>query len=146
MNSSNPPSSSQKFRPYLSLRQIERILQTLKGDPEPSDSELIASLEVLVWKAGKGLQKPSYVTVPSWEQKLEFSPREARKYNLNEKIELYNRWRHREPLTSFSPTELAVIQEYRCINNLMSAQEQAEYTNSLMESITGPDVLARSLD
>ena len=137
---SNSPQDTSKYRPYLTLKQIQKILVSLKGNPEPEDSDLIASLEVLVWKANQGLQKASYVPAPTWAQKLDFEPTAAKRTSLNDRINLYVRWKslhnHENFVASkiFSASEMALIDEYRFTANLMDEQEEMEYTCKLMTS------------
>ena len=143
-NSGSSPADTSKYRPYLTIRQIQKILSTLKGNPEPEDSELISSLELLIFKANQGLSKPSYTPAPSWAQKLEMATPNKRKYTLNERVNLYVKWKHlhaTDPSKHFSPDEIAVINEYRYTSSLMSDTEELEYTNSLMPafSASAPD-------
>jgi hypothetical protein len=127
-----------KYRPYLTIKQIQKILATLKGNPEPEDSDLIAALEVLVWKANQGLSKPSYTPAQTWAQKLDFEPTTQKRTSLNDRINLYIRWKsihnHENFIASkvFSAAELALIDEYRFTASLMTTEEEMEYTSSLL--------------
>lgn len=137
------PKGEEKFRPYLTITQIDRILRFLKGAPEPEDSDLISALEVLIWKANRGLAKPSYTTAPTLAQKLELDPSPAKRYTLNEKIDLYVKWKslhainsnHEVPPATFSAEQWSVIEEYRYTAGLMSQTESDEYEAGLMKGI-----------
>lgn len=144
--SAKPPNGETKFRPYLTLAQIDRILHFLKGSPEPEDSDLISALEVLIWKANRGLTKPAYTSAPTLAQRLELDPAPAKRYTLNEKINLYVRWKslhainsdHTVPANAFSAEEFSVIQEYRYTAGLMSQTESDEFETGLMKAATSP--------
>lgn len=131
---SNQSPSNQKFRPYLTLSQIQRILQYLKSTPQSEDGDLIATLETLVWKAGQGLQKPAYETAPPWAQKLGLQSAPPKTYSLRDKLNMYAHWQaHRNnPNAVFSKEQLAVIEEYRYTNNLMTPEEESAYSENLL--------------
>jgi len=141
--SAKPPNGEAKFRPYLTIAQIDRILHFLKGSPEPEDSDLISALEVLIWKANRGLAKPSYTTAPTLAQRLELDPSPSKRYTLNEKIDLYVRWKSLHAINSdhtvrpdaFSEEQWSVIQEYRYTAGLMSQTESDEYEAGLMKGV-----------
>lgn len=134
---SQSPQNESKYRPYLTLKQITKILQSLKGNPEPEDSDLISSLEVLVWKANQGLAKPSYTAQPSWQEKMGFAESPSKTISLNEKINLYVRWKtlHGRTKGHFTPVQQAIIDEYRYTNSLMDDAEEQEYVCALMSAV-----------
>jgi hypothetical protein len=60
---------TKKYRPYLSLPMMERIVLCVEhtigdgaGDPN-IDNEIIASLQVMILKARHEITKPSYVPI-----------------------------------------------------------------------------------
>jgi hypothetical protein len=54
---------SKKYRPYLSLPMMERIVSRLsqQGKCSPLDSQIISSLEVMILKARHEITKPAYI-------------------------------------------------------------------------------------
>lgn len=55
--------SKEKYRPYLSLHQIE-LITTLLLSHSPEERELIKSLQLISLKASSGLATPSYISSP----------------------------------------------------------------------------------
>jgi hypothetical protein len=123
-----------KYRPYLSLDQITRILGFLESTP-PLDSELIKSLRLILLKAGQGLNSPAYVPAspkPRIDAKsLGFS--ESPPIKIDHRIkrkELYNAYTL-DPLKEYSLEDMESIETYMFENELMSPEKETEYLNKL---------------
>lgn len=101
---------SKKYRPYLSLPMLERIVSSVKANSTEVmshshiDEEIISSLEVLILKARHEITKPSYTPLSS-KLGMPTSP---------------------EELTGPS---------YRYHNNLMTQEEREAYETELNNSI-----------
>ena len=123
-----------KYRPYLTLDQISRILGCLESTP-PLDSELIKSLRLILLKAGQGLNSPSYIPSPSIPKpkidarSLGFSEPPKIDHRIKRK-ELYDSYIN-DPLKEYSPEDLESIETYMFENELMSPEKEAEYLNKL---------------
>lgn len=111
-----------KFRPSLTLDEINRILSLL--DPAV-DRAIITQLNKFRLKAIHGIATPSHVIVPrqSLEDSLGFgSPTTSTEQSAEQ---LYKIWcDHPQTL---SATQLAKVQHYRYTNDMMTPEEESNY-------------------
>ena len=98
---------SAKYRPYLSLEQIEYILTKLAEDQDILASQIKSALQPLVFKASVGLATGSY------------KPRA--RVGVKDKL-------------GFSTSDL---DESRYLNGEMTPEEEAEYEKKLMSPTGG---------
>lgn len=120
----NHPTPAIKFRPSLTLSEIQFILSLI---PPTSNPELRRKLEVFTLKAEHGITKPAHVVagVKSLEESLGFSTASS----TNGKM-MYDIWL-KYP-NSLTPQQLADVQDYRFLNSLMTEEESAEYETKLL--------------
>lgn len=120
----NHPTPAIKFRPSLTLSEIQFILSLIHPTSNP---ELRRKLEVFTLKAEHGITKPAHVVagVKSLEESLGFSTASS----TNGKM-MYEIWL-KYP-NSLTPQQLADVQDYRFMNSLMTEEESAEYETKLL--------------
>ena len=111
-----------KFRPSLTLDEINRILSLL--DPA-ADRAIITQLNKFRLKAIHGIATPSHVVVPrqSLEDSLGFGSSTAATEQSAE--QLYTIWLD-HPQT-LSQNQLVKVHHYRYTNDLMSPEEESNY-------------------
>lgn len=97
---------TKKYRPYLSLPMMEKIVQCVKytAGGEDIDQEIIDSLEIMILKARHEITKPSYVPISG-------------------------------KLGMDVPVNEQTGPSYRYHSNLMSPEERAAYEQSLQDDI-----------
>ena len=106
-----------KFRPALTLAELDRILHRLEPIP---DQSLINKLSVLRFKATAGITKPSHLATgkPSLEAQLGLEDDDT----IVTLIEQFNR----DP-SVLSPSQLSRVRHHRYLSDMMSPTEEAEY-------------------
>ena len=58
-------SSTEKFRPYLSLEDITLLRDLLSSsNPSPQSAYLLKTFNLIILKASSGLASPSYISTP----------------------------------------------------------------------------------
>lgn len=121
----NHPTPAIKFRPSLTLSEIQFILSLI---PPTSNPELRRKLEVFTLKAEHGITKPAHVVagVKSLEESLGFTS-SASSANAKMMYEIWLKYPN-----SLTPQQLADVQDYRFMNSLMSEEESAEYETKLL--------------
>lgn len=121
---SNSKSIQTKFRPSLTLDEINTIVFLLNANGE---SKLAKKLNTFLLKAQIGITSPSHVTIPkqSLEDSLGFGE-SNQSSSSNQTIEqLYTIWQSSP--ASLSQSQLAQVSHYRYINDLMSSEEEAKH-------------------
>lgn len=119
---SNSKSIQTKFRPSLTLDEINTIVFLLNANGE---AKLAKKLNTFILKAQIGITAPSHVTIPkqSLEDSLGFGESTQA---TNQTIEqLYTIWQTSP--SSLSQSQLAQVSHYRYINDLMSSEEEAKH-------------------
>lgn len=114
--------SSIKFRPSLSISDIQFIYDTIHALPaSPQQQSILASFHKLILKAKHGIITPSHLALgkPSIESTLGFS-------SEDHTIEtLLDAWASNPSL--LSNHQIARIQHHRYVNDLMTPDEEAQY-------------------
>lgn len=122
----------QKFRPYFSPAELQEIIRCLKTAPTTSPS-LLRYLESFNLKITHETIQPQYTSKPSLEDRLGVSSSQSSPSSQQPtKEELYEAWKISP--TSLLPKQIAIVQQYRYENSLMSPDEETAYVDSLMSS------------
>lgn len=118
MNS--PNNIKLKFRPSLTLEQIEYIL-ALRGNDPIMEHEIKRSLEPFKRKADAGIISPSHISTgrTSMADSLGFTFKEDTVEALLEAWKL-------SP-TTLSASQLAKVQHHRYISDMMTPEEESAY-------------------
>lgn len=121
-------SAQTKYRPSLSLTEIQTIISSLHQTG--GNATLIRKLDTFIKKASIGITAPSHVTYSAPKQSLEdslgFGSDSTSSNQSNESIDsLYTIWQNSP--SALSPTQLATVNHYRYINDLMSPEEESKY-------------------
>ena len=122
MSLRSPYSAGIKYRPSLSLSDMQFIYDTLLVQPaSPQQQSILASFNKLILKAKHGITTPSHVATgsPTIETQLGFS-------SEDHTIEtLMDAWNSNPSILSQSQIER--IQHHRYLNDLMSPEEESQY-------------------
>ena len=122
MSLRSPYSAGIKYRPSLSLSDMQFIYDTLLVQPaSPQQQSILASFNKLILKAKHGITTPSHVATgsPTIEASLGFS-------SEDHTIEtLMDAWNSNPSILSQSQIER--IQHHRYLNDLMSPEEESQY-------------------
>ena len=114
--------SSIKFRPSLSISDIQFIYDTIHALPASAQQQsILASFHKLILKAKHGIITPSHLALgkPSIESTLGFS-------SEDHTIEtLMDAWASNPSL--LSSTQIARIQHHRYVNDMMTPDEECAY-------------------
>lgn len=133
MTSQNPEI---KYRPSLTVSEIETILEGLEYHPSNPASEisvLKSKLNVFVKKATHGITKPAHVAVGKESIESSFG------FSSDTRIKtLYEFWRNPAHTLPFSPAQLELIWEYAFQNDLLSPEESEMYSNYLISPHSHP--------
>ena len=119
-----------KYRPYLTLPELKILHQSCPSPP------LTLYLHRYIQDIESGSRESNYTPAPSISQKLGFTPNEVDSKKdalLKRKKFMFDHWLVTGP-KYMSEEELALVQEYRLENNLMSAKEEYEYVEGLFKS------------
>lgn len=113
-----------KFRPSLSLAEIQYIVGLIKSSPPSTIGiSLTRSLERMILKAKYGIVGPSHVSIQeSIEQELGFSPKESSDELLQELMLIYD-----STPSALSDKQISEIKRYRYLNDMMTPEEEASY-------------------
>lgn len=122
-----------KFRPYLTIPEMDVILGALKSTPDNIPVSLIRYLEGYIYKAKSGISSANYTARPreTLQSKLGFSDSTTTilTRNLSDlKLAAYQKWQNNP--ASCNPAELARVQMYRYENDLMDIEEEKRYEKS----------------
>ena len=114
-----------KFRPSLSLEQIEYIL-SLRGNDPIIEHEIRKSLEPFKRKAAAGIISPSHISTgrASMADSLGFSSTTTAPdmFTIDELLEV---WKTNP--AALSPAQTKKVQHHRYINDLMTLEEESAY-------------------
>ena len=121
--------SSIKFRPSLSISDIQFIYDTIHALPASAQQQsILASFHKLILKAKHGIITPSHLALgkPSIESTLGFS-------SEDHTIEtLMDAWASNPSL--LSSTQIARIQHHRYVHDLMTPDEEHDYEHHMENS------------
>ena len=115
-----------KYRPYFTYQELQEIIHALKASPTPSRLSLIRYLDGFILQIERGLRSPNSTIAPSLSQKLELEPSTPIPTALAITGEAaYQKWLLNP--AKASPHEIQAANDFRYLNNLMSADEEAQY-------------------
>lgn len=117
-----------KYRPSLTLSQMQRIVSLLNPTLYDEDRIIQRILRTLILKAEENLVSPSHVAVPKKE--LEDSLGLSQYSNVVGE-ELWKHYRNGLPL---SPKQRLDALGYAFNNDLLTPQEESQYTQLLLEN------------
>lgn len=113
-----------KFRPSLTIHQIEYLVNLLQTQPICEDSKnILASLHKFQLKATHGITAPSHVSTgrPSLDAQLGFSPDNT----IESLLTIYE-----SNPSILSTKQLERVQFHRFQNDLMSWEEEQSYLST----------------
>jgi hypothetical protein len=123
-----------KYRPYLSLPAMERILSLLPSNAEsPIDYEIRIALQPMLLKASFGLAKPAHT--PS-------SIRIGENLGMDSKdteptVRLEKLWLTYVAIPhTLTPAQIVEAKDYAYANAMMNPMQMAEYEAEMMNSIS----------
>jgi hypothetical protein len=130
------PKQETKLRPYLTIDQIQHLILLLEHDATTTVSnayknKLLASLKLPLAKLSLGISKGAYVTSPretiasKLDLGLDDSDNQQILTPVQQREAAYLTWQS-NPLLCTSE-QIAMAQLYRYENNMMTAQEEAQY-------------------
>lgn len=122
--------SAIKYRISMSVPQMKHILSVILSTPSSDDDTgLITSLQKAILKAEVGLTKPSHVSIAkqSIDTELGFTPIDPQ--SMSVLLETY-----KSNPSLLTPARMAQVQHHRYINDMMSAEEEAQYEQGAPES------------
>lgn len=126
----------QTFRPYLTLAQIEAIIEKFNADPKhPEANGIVKALTVLHFKARMGNISAAHVRTPrqSLEESLGFGPDDTDSDVLqsnSQRHQVYEKYLKAPALCTEDEVKIALTFKYE--NDLMSPEEEAEFESSLL--------------
>lgn len=124
--------SNEKFRPYLTAKELTLILGALKSQSVPA-IKLIRYLETFAIKIERGVISSALTLEPTMEEKLGLTSGDGPQAGLDPHI-LYTAWlANPAGRASLSPKQIQIIREHRYLNDLMTPEEESEYELSLMQ-------------
>lgn len=109
-----------KFRPSLTLPEIEYLLELLQQAGQSPNAELVRKLNVFVLKARHGITAPSHATIG--QQSIESRLGLADDNRIEKLLEVYQS----NPRV-LSPAQLKRVHFYRFQNDLMTEEEETQY-------------------
>ena len=115
---------SLKYRPSLTIGEIQFVLSSINWSDNPEHSQLLRKLEVFTLKATHGITQASHVVVgkQSIESKLGFEADTTAE-------KLLEHWKINP--SRLSKTQLAVVNQHRYLNDMMTPEEEANYESQL---------------
>lgn len=122
------------FRPYLTLAQIEAIIEKFNADPKhPEANGIVKTLTVLHFKARMGNISAAHVRTPkqSLEESLGFvDDPETESMQINsQRQQVYEKYLKAPALCTEEEVKVALTFKYE--NDLMTPEEEAEFESSL---------------
>ncbi len=119
-----------KFRPSLTLPEIEHIVELLRKHGHHENSEPLHKLNLFILKARHGITAPSHAVIgqQSLEAKLGLAE--------DDRIETLLQVNNSTPKI-LSPSQLERVQFYRFQNNLMTSEEEDQYLAQLPPASQG---------
>lgn len=111
---------SLKYRPSLTIQEINFLLSTVRWSDHPEQAQLCRKLEVFTLKATHGITQPSHIATgrPSLESSLGFETDAA--------IETLLAHYAINP-SRLSKAQLARVTQHRYLNDMMSPEEEIDY-------------------
>lgn len=124
-----PPDGMEvKYRPYLSLNQMNRILSVLgeTHNKKDIDDSIRAALQIIIFKANGKMIKPASIPIAA-KLGLNDIPDAAKQREA-----VYNKWLIPSQRILLSKAELDAAEEYRYMNGLMNEKDKSNYELSLL--------------
>jgi hypothetical protein len=127
---------TKKYRPYLTLPNLEVISTSLKGSIgalHPGSStetlSLIRYIDKYISDIKSGLRESNHTLAPTISESLGLSdaPKNDLGYSLESLLETYNS----TGFTLLNSAQITIILEYRYENDLMSEQEEIQYEKDM---------------
>jgi hypothetical protein len=127
---------TKKYRPYLTLPNLEVISTSLKGSigaSHPGSStetlSLIRYIDKYISDIKSGLRESNHTLAPTISESLGLSdaPKNDLGYSLESLLETYNS----TGFTLLNSAQITIILEYRYENDLMSEQEEIQYEKDM---------------
>jgi hypothetical protein len=129
---------TKKYRPYLTLPNLEVISTSLKGSigaSHPGSStetlSLIRYIDKYISDIKSGLRESNHTLAPSMEQKLGFSSNPSQQNSLGYSLESLLETYSSTGFTLLNSAQITIILEYRYENDLMSEQEEIQYEKDM---------------
>ena len=118
-----------KYRPYFTVDEIDHILSSLKATS--SNITLIRYLDDFAHKISRDSLKPNLTLKPTLEDKLELDAPRAKTMDslVALKNQAYQKWITNP--SKCTSSEIARVHIHRYENDLMSAEEEAEYESKI---------------
>lgn len=120
--------ATQKFRPYFTYSELQEIIAALKSQPTPTRQTLIRYLHSFIAQIDSGTRQPNHILQPTLPQRLELESADIPIPLQISGHAAYQKWLINP--ASATPHEIAAAQEYRYLNDLMSADEESAYEHS----------------
>lgn len=126
---SSNPSSTKKYRPYFTLPELEFLASAVRTSSVQENQvppiDLLRYLERYIEDIRAGFREANHTLAPTISQRLELedAPTSAPARKLDGAI-LYAAWQANCTLTI---AELAAVQEYKYLNDLMTPAEEKAY-------------------
>ena len=119
--------SSVKYRPSLSMEQINYLLNILQQHQDYQAKEITVQLWKFSQKATLSIIKPSHVTTPkeSLESSLGFSSTPSPGQDMSKLLEIYE-----TTPAILSKPQLDLVNHYRYTHDLMTQEEEKAYEQS----------------
>jgi len=123
--------SIKKYRPYLTLSELQHLVSVLRSSKDSRSHSLIRYLESFISQIESGFRKENMSLKPSLES-LILSPNPAAS---SAPIESLLAEFNTNGYKNLSLSESAAVDEYRYDKQLMSMDEESAYESKLMSGI-----------
>lgn len=118
---------SHKFRPYFSAAELAEIIRCVKTSSKNAD--LLRYLETFAIKINHGTLSPQHTLAPTLESKLGLADSASKSDPVDMEI-LYDQWMTNPE--KFTPTQIALVHQYRWETEKMSSIEALEYERTIV--------------
>lgn len=126
--------SSKKYRPYLTLTEINYLIECIKLRRDHISLDLLRYLEKYSSDIQAGLRTPNHTLQPTITQKLGFEETPTSQDGGRDIGTLLNIFNVNNSYIGMTPAEIISLKEYRFENSLMSAEEEDSYVAQLMNA------------
>lgn len=113
-----------KFRPYMTIADIDLTLECLKERPTPARLGLAKYFEVFKLKAESGLTQAAHRVQPTLDQRLGFSEPPGLSLDT-QKLMAWNK--SYDPTKTMTARDIELAQLYKYENDLMTPEEITHY-------------------
>jgi hypothetical protein len=124
--------STKKYRPYLTLSEIQYLIESIKLRNDHISLDLLKYLEKYSSDIQSGLRAVNHTLKPTITESLGFSstPPDPGTRDILTLINLYT---INKCYIGFSIPEIKILKEYRFENSQMDEDEETDYVQSLMK-------------